>query len=349
MTDAIRRQHEYDSVLTKQPQTLAQIHAKIVDRGFRVHRKTVARDLELLSTFKSIDKKSEGKLKVWFLVPSIFDSLPGVKSDEALVFLTLKKYCERLLPVDVFLFMQPHFDLAQRALSNQFPHQRDYRNEINASEENSMRNWLAKIHVLETNQKLLAPIIDDDVRRDVYTAVLRGKQVNLSYKKNPLDTTGGVREYKNVNLLGLVEHGAAIYVIANFSEYPDIRSLALHRVTAIEILDKDIEPPDNFDLASFIELGGMGLGGSGEEIQLQLKLFESQGKHLVEMPLSQDQTYEQMDDSTLLITATVRNNQRLLKWILGFGASAEVVAPPSLRDQVRTALQGGLGRYYNAP
>lgn len=345
MTDAIRRQHEYDSVLTKQPQTLAQIHAKIVDRGFRVHRKTVARDLKLLSTFKPIGDDAEGKSMVWFLKPRMFDSLLGVKSDEALVFLTLKKYCERLLPVDVVSFMQPHFDLAHRALSNQFPDQRVYRNEINTSDENSIRNWLAKIHVLETNQKLLAPILDDDVRRDVYTAVLRGKQVNLTYKKNPLEKTGGVREYKNVNLLGLVEHGAAVYVIVNFSEYPDIRSLALHRVTAIEILDKDIEPPDNFDLASFIESGGMGLGGSGEEIQLQLKLFDSQGKHLVEMPLSEDQTYEQTDDSTLLITATVRNNQRLLKWILGFGASAEVVAPPSLRNQVKSALQGGLGRY----
>ena len=107
----------------------------------------------------------------------------------------------------------------------------------------------------------------------------------------------------------------------------------------------DIEPPDSFDLANFIEFDGMGLGGSSEEIQLQLKLFDNQGKHLVEMPLSEDQTHEQMDDSTLLITATVRNNQRLLKWILGFGASAEVIAPLSLRNQIKSVLQGGLDRY----
>lgn len=345
MTDAIRRQHEYDSVLTKQPQTVAQIHAKIVDRGFRVHRRTVARDLAVLSRIKPIRDDTRGKTTVWFLISGTFESLRGVKSDEALVFLTLKKYCERLLPVDVVSFMQPHFDLAHRALTNQFPDQRVYRNEINTSEENSIRNWLAKIHVLETNQKLLAPIINDDVRRDVYTAVLRGKQVHLSYKKNPLEKAGGVRDYKNVNLLGLVEHGAAVYVIVKFSEYSDIRSLALHRITAIEILNKDIEPPENFELAKHIESGGMGLGGSGEEIQLYLKLFDSQGKHLVEMPLSDDQTYEQINDSTLLIIATVRNNQRLLKWILGFGANAEVVSPPSLRDQIKTALQGGLGRY----
>lgn len=345
MTDAIRRQHEYDSVLTKQPQTLAQIHSKMVDRGFRVHRKTVARDLQLLSTFKPIEDDFDGKSTVWFLSPTMFDSLVGVKSDEALVFLTLKKYCERLLPVDVVSFMQPHFDLAHRALSNQFPDQRVYRNEINSSEEYSIRNWLARIHVLETNQQLIPPIIDDDVRRDVYTAVLRGKQVNLSYRKNPLEKTGEAREYTNVNLLGLVEHGAAVYVIVNFLGYSDIRSLALHRITAIEILDAEIVQPDDFDLANFIESGGMGLGGSGEEIQLQLKLFDNQGKHLVEMPLSEDQTYEQTDESTLLVTATVWNNQRLLKWILGFGANAEVVAPTSLRNQIKATLHAGLARY----
>ena len=58
--------------------------------------------------------------------------------------------------------------------------------------------------------------------------------------------------------------------------------------------------------------------------------------HLGEAALSEDQVIAADEKNGYRVTATVRQSARLRWWILGMGASVEVVQPQSLRDIVET-------------
>jgi predicted DNA-binding transcriptional regulator YafY len=42
---------------------------------------------------------------------------------------------------------------------------------------------------------------------------------------------------------------------------------------------------------------------------------------------------------------TVASEVEMRSWVLGWGGSVEVIAPPSLREHIATTLRHGAGRY----
>ena len=57
-------------------------------------------------------------------------------------------------------------------------------------------------------------------------------------------------------------------------------------------------------------------------------------QHLLETPLSQDQTLEMLDEGRVRITATVKDTGQLRWWLMGFGAQVEVIGPESVRQAI---------------
>lgn len=73
--------------------------------------------------------------------------------------------------------------------------------------------------------------------------------------------------------------------------------------------------------------------------------FNGAGRLLLETPLSIDRSAQEIDASTLAITASVRITRRLHWWLLGFGADVEVVGPVHLRAEIRQCLAMASSRY----
>lgn len=331
MSETLLRHFECLKLLSRdRKQSATEIHERLEERGHKVSKRTVERDLQMLSIPFGLVSDERNKPFGWKYASSVSVSLfPGLSETEALSFLMLKQFSKRLLPTSIAEDLDPYFKHASRKLSDDVS-------------QSAVRKWPNKVRIVEPNQPLLRPTIVPQVQKEVYAALFRGNQIRITYLPAGRKEA---REYSPVNLLGLVEHGPVLYLVVTFLEYVDIRILALHRIQSAAMLKSNIKHPPNFDLDTYIASGAFGFGGDEQEIKLEIHFFNGAGLHLLETPLSVDQTAREIEESTLAITASVRNTRRLGWWLLGFGADVEVVGPAHLRENIRQSLALAGGRY----
>lgn len=72
----------------------------------------------------------------------------------------------------------------------------------------------------------------------------------------------------------------------------------------------------------------------GGRIQLGALFQRGAARHLQETPLSVDQRIVDEDDGRVRLSATVNDISLLRWWLLGFGASVEVLEPAALREEM---------------
>jgi hypothetical protein len=75
----------------------------------------------------------------------------------------------------------------------------------------------------------------------------------------------------------------------------------------------------DFDLAVYCSGGDFGIS-HGRKVSLRFRIDKVCGQHLLESPLSADQTAHDLGD-VLEITATVADTELLHRWLRGWGES----------------------------
>lgn len=299
---------------------------RLEEAGFSINARSVQRDLERLSQLYPLISDTRSKPYGWQWAPDAKAILlPGLSDVEALSFHLVERHLEGLLPTSTASDLHPYFRAAREKLAA-------------SSGRSPLGVWSRRIRVVAPQQAFLPPKIDRDVRQNVTLALLRGRQLEITYrapwsqaaKKHP------------VHPLGLIQYGSAFYLCVRFYEYPAPRMVALHRIGAAAIVDKPVQPPPDFDLDRWIDEGAFGFGELGKPIKIDIKFREHAGDFLLETPLSKDQTAIPTGD-TLRIRATVMDTERLRWWIMGFGARAIVNGPRALREDIarqhRTAAE----------
>jgi predicted DNA-binding transcriptional regulator YafY len=329
MADQLLRHLECLQLVTTTPQTAADIHEKLKDIGFKTTRRTVERDLDTLSRKVGITCDDEQKPYRWYYSGEARRLvLPKLSATEALSFLLLKQLSSRILPTTIKDDLEVYFDNAAHALSE-------------SVSRNAIRDWPNKVRIVETSLPLQKPEINTDVQKEIYEALLRNKQAKISYlKPNELEAKA-----HTVNVLGLIEHGATVYIVVTYAGHEDLRLLALHRIRKAETLGTATVTPPGFTLDKYIESGGMGFGGDGRQIQLVLRFYDGAGYPFLETALSEDQTVLKNADGIIEIRATVRETARLEHWLLGFGRSIEVLEPPEYREKIKGIFAEASNRY----
>ena len=331
MSETVLRQIECLKLLSKdRSRTANEIHKALEDRGFKTSKRTVERDLQMLSGSVGIIADEEQKPFGWKYSKDVALSLmPGLSETEALSFLLLKQFASRLLPSSIEDDLEFYFKSAAKSLTE------------NVSK-SAVRTWPNKVRTVETSLALQQPNNDPVVQKELYNALFRSRQVEISYRPAGKPEA---RSYSPINVLGLIEHGAVIYVVTNFEGYDNIRLLALHRIRKVKMLDTATVTPPGFNLDEYIASDGMGFGGDGNEIQLVLRFYDGAGYPFLETTLSKDQTATKITDDIIEISATVQNPARLHRWILSHGDAVEVLAPIELRAEIKRSLSEAGDRY----
>jgi predicted DNA-binding transcriptional regulator YafY len=226
-------------------------------------------------------------------------AMPMLSEQESLMLMLAEQHLRNLLPVNLMKSMDGFF---VQARSNLGPH-------ASAKQE---REWLSKVRVVSSTQPLLPPQIKPGVFEEVSNALFGNRWLNVEYKNaSGKNTTGDVMP------LGLAQQGPRLYLVCRYRDFSDERSLALHRITAAQASAFTFERPKEFDLQKFDAEGRFGFG-DGKKIRLTFRITKEAGLHLLESPLSLDQTVKGVGDF-LQITATVVETAQLEWWLRGFG------------------------------
>jgi predicted DNA-binding transcriptional regulator YafY len=325
MSDTLLRQWELLRSIPRAPRKIdvASLVAKLQAAGYKTTKRSIQRDLNLLSSVFPLicDDRSQTYGWSWSGDAPTFD-LPAMDGPTALTLRLIEQFIPTLLPSTIRNQLAPQFERARAVLS--------------ANPDNTLRQWADCVRVVPREMPLLAPKFSNDAVRVVYDALLAGRRFVADYRSRSNDTDE-VKSYE-VNPLGLVVRGTVLYLVCTLWDYQDIRQLALHRILTANPTDKPVMRPDAFNLDEYIQSGEFQYP-VGPPIQLKAKFSRGAAAHLVETPLSDDQVIESLDADHVCVTATVRDTAQLDWWLLGFGSAVVVLEPVALADRVAEATQ----------
>ena len=121
-----------------------------------------------------------------------------------------------------------------------------------------------------------------------------------------------------------------MYLACRFEDYDDNRSLAVHRIKSASTTTLTFARPRDFDLKLLNDDMGFG-DGPPKMIRLRFRIDKANGLHILECPLSVDQTHKELPDG-YVITATVADTEVLGRWLNGFGDAVSQITRRTVTD-----------------
>lgn len=141
----------------------------------------------------------------------------------------------------------------------------------------------------------------------------------------------------------LVFGQGGLYVIGWVPEYNELRTFALDRVEQVSLSEERFEPLELPDDAFAHSLGVN--QGTPERIEI---LFAAKiARYVRERVWHPSQVIDTRPDGGIRVTLNVVNDWALKSWILGFGALATVLTPPTLVSDIATEMEAALAAYQN--
>jgi predicted DNA-binding transcriptional regulator YafY len=303
--------------------TAAELREQLAAIGLQRDVRSIQRLLTELSEQFDIERDSSGKPYGYRWKENAAPlAVPLLSPQDALLLSLAEHYLRPLLPASIARSLSAFFEQGRRNLHH-------------GSTARLEREWMDKVAVASTTQPLLPPRIEEGVFEAVSEALYRNLWLDLDYRN-----ASSERRQARVMPLGLAQQGPSLYLVARFEGYDDERSLALHRMLSASATTQAFERPAGFSLARYDADGRFGFG-EGRHVRLHLSIATAHGRHLLETPLSEDQSVRE-DGDVLHVTATVVESQWLWNWIRSFGdaVSSAHVEPlaKSAQSKLRTKV-----------
>jgi predicted DNA-binding transcriptional regulator YafY len=335
-TDQLYRQWELLQKIPVRPasKTASQLAQELKDDGFVVSKRTVERDLNdlKLGPFAvSSDEKGLGNNpNRWFFERDArLHLLPAMTTQMAFTLLLARKLLGPMLPPSVLEPMSPILEKAETTLGHK-------------GFSSTYRQWEKHVKHVPRTLPLQPAAINPGVLELCLDGTLKGERLSIAYQPRYEAET----QYET-NPLGLIYRDGVTYLVCTLWEYSDIKQLALHRMQSVEpMTDIKARRLPGFDLDAYVAQEGAFLypRQGGKAFQVELKFDADTAQHLVETPISADQTISCQGDYCI-VRAAVLDTEQLRWWLLGFGEYVEVLKPKKLRDEF-ASIAARMARLY---
>lgn len=217
-----------------------------------------------------------------------------------------------------FNYLEPYFATARGILAG--------------NPEMHLAQWRDKVRIVSRNLQMTAPHRADGVTDKVYEALLRERRICVRYR---LRDDGGIKEYAELNPLGLVFVDNLIYLVASIGEYATPLQFLLHRMETVTLLVSAVTVPTDFTLQGYIESGEFSYPAGKETIRLKALFDRDAAAYLYETPLPGMISLVDVDEDEVLLEAEVLDSRQLRWWLRGFGDQVEVLEPAELRAEFK--------------
>jgi len=124
----------------------------------------------------------------------------------------------------------------------------------------------------------------------------------------------------------------ALYLVAHDHWKADLRVFAVDRIQWAKLTNRRFEIPDDFDFDKFAESAFSMIGGETQEVKIWFSPW--QARFIRERIWHPSQKIDTCPDGSIILTIKVADLGEVKRWMIGFGAEAEVIAPNSLRRDI---------------
>lgn len=319
--DTLMRQWEMLRLLPRAPRktTVAELQQRLEVQGYPTSSRTIERDLQNLSQRFGLVVDESSKPYGWsWAKDANFEFTPRLSTSQGVALLLSQVHLRNFLPQTLLKDLTPFFDMAEKELAS-----------------TGWKDWHRRTAILPTSLPLLAPNVSGRVLEAVHRALALKACLSGAYHAKG---SAAAKEMK-IHPLGLLVRGSVQYLVCTLRDYKDIRHLALHRLSAVTVLDEPCAPPADFDFARYVASTGSKYHAQGR-IRLRARFEAEAAEHLRDTPISSDQQMSEPNASGWVeLTATVESDETLRWWLLGFGSRVEVIEPGNLRQEISAELQ----------
>jgi predicted DNA-binding transcriptional regulator YafY len=188
----------------------------------------------------------------------------------------------------------------------------------------------------------LGPVAAPDGRvfSAVVEALCRRRRLSIRYRSHAsgrtLDRT--IEPYRVFN------HRGDWYVAAWDHRRGEVRDFALHRIRRVVPLDEtyEIDPGFRFERYS---ADAFGIEKGDRPVEVRIRFAPRQARWIREKRWHRTARVQDDMDGGCTLALKVTGLGEVKRWVMQFGDEAEVLAPRSLRDEVRRQLARALKRY----
>ena len=161
-------------------------------------------------------------------------------------------------------------------------------------------------------------------------AVLRQEEVRFRYRK-PGDANKSIRSVQPYHLA----HRENLWYLVGFDlGRSALRTFALPRIEAVEVTKKNFLKPSDFSPERFFSNAMGVLGGDGDH-RVSIRFSPAVADRVREREWHESQEMRELPDGGLELRLRLGALAEVEQWVLGWGASAEVIEPPALRERIR--------------
>lgn len=151
-----------------------------------------------------------------------------------------------------------------------------------------------------------------------------------------------VRELR-IDPLHFFEHNGGLYIFARVTDYDDIRMFAVERFKSVTQTEERFEYPEGFDPEERLDSAFTIF--DEEPTTYRIRFTAAQARYIEERIWAKGQTITKDPDGSIVLTMTTSGRFDVVRWVLGYGANAELLEPADLRTEVGEALQKA-GAFY---
>ncbi len=199
----------------------------------------------------------------------------------------------------------------------------------------------------ESLEMMLSPFISvirpkveiGQVFETIFEAIQRKKRILITYQSlsSGKVTTRKVEPYHIYNFEG-------IWYFCGFCFLrQEIRDFALDRIEAATLLKEQFVLPSDFNPHDYLTKAFRMFRGETFDIVIRFDAY--QAKWIRERIWHPTQKIKNLDNGELLFEVKA-NPEEIKRWVLGYGNHAEVIQPPSLREEIKDEIKKMYSIYF---
>ncbi len=144
---------------------------------------------------------------------------------------------------------------------------------------------------------------------------------------------------------GFIMSSGRIYCVAFDHARKAMRTFAVDNATDVRVTAKTFVKPSTFDVEDYASASISGVLAGSESIDVRVRFDRRVAKAAIAARAVAEQQIARREDGGVDITYRVSDVDELVRWVLGWGAQAEIVEPPGARRRIAELARSLVERY----
>jgi predicted DNA-binding transcriptional regulator YafY len=167
----------------------------------------------------------------------------------------------------------------------------------------------------------------------IQRALAEGRALDLRYHSLSRDA----ETERRVDPYHLTYYGGGLYLVGHCHLRGDVRIFAVERIRAAAVLRQPFQRPAGFDPEAYLR-GAWGIV-RGDVVPVRAVFSRTAAPHVRDRLWHPSQRLRELPGGRLEVRLEVADTVEVRRWLLGFGAEAEVLEPLALREALRAEAE----------